>query len=79
MYRDLNERFNALEGQPVRVYTDDGRAAAGIILAANEQGVRLIARHGGIIWIQNAHIASVEEPRMRLCCLSAENDEKKRP
>lgn len=66
MHRDLQERFTALEGQPVRIFTDDGRAVAGIVLGAGEQGVRLIARCGDIVWVESAHIASVEEPQMRL-------------
>ena len=66
MCYDLYERFCALEGQPVRVFTDDGRAITGIVLAANERCVRLIARCGNIFLIENAHITSLEEPQMRL-------------
>jgi len=66
MYRDLQERLRTLEGQPVRIFTDDGRSLAGIVLAAGEQSVRLIARCGDIVLVENAHIASVQEPQMRL-------------
>ena len=66
MYRDLYDLFSSLEGQPVRIFTDDGRAIEGIVLAASEQSVRLIARHGAIVLVDNGHIASVEEPQMRM-------------
>jgi len=66
MYRDLQDLFRSLEGQPVRIFTDDGRAIEGIVLAAGEQSVRLIARHGAIVLVENVHIASVEEPQRRL-------------
>ena len=66
MYCDLHERLRTLEGQPVRIFTDDGRSVAGIVLAAGEQGVRLIARCGAIVLVDNAHIASVQEPQRRL-------------
>ena len=66
MHRGLCELFNALEGQPVRIYTDDGRAVAGIVLTAGGESVRMIARHGGIVWAEYAHVVTVEEPQMRL-------------
>ena len=66
MYRDLCECFSALEGQPVRVFTDDGREVTGIVLAVGQQSVRLIVSGGGIFWIENAHIVAVQEPHMRL-------------
>ena len=66
MYSDLYERFATLEGQPVKIFTDDGRAATGIVIVAGEECVRLIIRNGDIFLVEYAHIASVEEPQMRL-------------
>ncbi|MCL2811512.1 MAG: hypothetical protein FWD25_06435 [Clostridia bacterium] len=66
MYRDLYDLFCCLEGQPVRIFTNDGRAIEGIVLAASEESVRLIARHGAIVLVDNRHITSVEEPQMRM-------------
>lgn len=74
MYTDLIAKFSALEEQPVRVFTDDGRAVAGIVLAVGEQGVRLIERRGDIVWIEYAHVASVQEPQMRLLVRKAPSD-----
>jgi len=66
MYRDLQDLFCNFEGQPVRIFTDDGRAIEGIVLTASEQSVRLISRNGAVVLVANGHIASVEEPRMGL-------------
>ena len=78
----LCHEFKKYEGQPVKVYTDDGRTHTGISLACYDDAVRILDRCGRIIFIEFCHIDAVVEPMMKLhrccresCCEEFEDDE----
>ena len=66
----LYHEFKKYEGQPVKVYTCDGRTHTGICLACYDDAVRLLDRCGRIVFLDFAHIDAVVEPMMKLhrCC-----------
>lgn len=68
--KSLCEEFKCLEGQPVKIYTDDGKTHTGIDLDSNDSAVRIIDDCGRLIRIQFNRIDAVVEPQMRLrrCC-----------
>lgn len=66
----LFEEFKRFEGQPVEIFTDDGRKHCGIDIEAFETAVRIIDDCGRTQLIEFRHIDAVVEPMMRLrrCC-----------
>lgn len=70
MNKNLCEIFRHYEGQPVEIFTDDGRVHCGIDVNAYEGAVRLIDKCGRLVLIEYSHIDSVVEPQMKLreCC-----------
>lgn len=65
--KHLFREFKRFQGQPVRVFTDDGRVHRGIDADVGEDFVRLVDKHGCMEFIEFAHIDAVMEPRMELC------------
>ena len=67
---DLCEKLRCLLDQPVRIFTDDERIVAGMVVGVNEDFVRVHDGCGDIFLVSICHIASIEEPHMRLrrCC-----------
>lgn len=66
----LFEEFKRYEGQPVKIYTDDGRVHCGIDVHAFGDYVRLLDECSRTLFIDYEHIDAVVEPQMRLhkCC-----------
>lgn len=64
--KNLFHEFKRFEGQPIKIFTDDGRVQTGIDLDAFEDCVRIIDSCGRLKLIEFCHIDSVEEPQMRL-------------
>lgn len=66
----LFEEFKKFEGQPVEIFTDDGKMYCGIDLAAFADYVRILDDCGRTIFIDYTHIDAVVEPQMKLrrCC-----------
>ena len=64
--RNLFEEFKHFEGQPVKIFTDDGKTHTGIDINACEDAVRIIDDRGRMILVQYKHIDAVVEPQMRL-------------
>lgn len=66
----LFEEFKKFEGQPVEIFTDDGRKHCGIDIEAFENAVRIIDDCNRTQLIEFRHIDAVVEPMMRLrrCC-----------
>lgn len=84
MYRqygnDLCREFKYYEGQPVRIFTDDGRRHSGVVMEAFENSVRIIDKCGDTFLVEYRHIDAVQEPRMELgpcrCGKDCEDDHK---
>lgn len=76
MLKSLYEEFRRLEGQPVKIYTDDGKTHTGRVLNVYEDGVRIIDDCGRLILIEFRRIDSVVEPQMDLerCCREHEHE-----
>lgn len=66
----LYGEFKKFEGQPIKVFTDDGKVHCGIDLAAFDDSVRILEKCGRTLLLTYAHIDAVAEPQMRLerCC-----------
>jgi len=62
----LYQEFKKFEGQPVMIYTDDGRVLCGIDLVAYEDAVRIIDKCSRTVYVAYEHIDSVVEPQMEL-------------
>lgn len=77
MSKCLYEEFKCFEGQPVKIYTDDGRIHKGIDINALENAVRIIDKCGRLVLIEYCHIDAVEEPQMSLhkCCTTSTETE----
>lgn len=66
MNKELFEEFKHLQGQPVRIFTDDSRVIQGIVFCANECATRVLLENGDVALVDYDHIDTVEEPMMRL-------------
>jgi len=64
--KTLCDEFMRLEGQPVRIETDDGGNHRGIVLNVYENACRIIDKCSRLHFIEYCHIVCVEEPRMEL-------------
>lgn len=66
----LFDEFRKFEGQPVKIFTDDGKVHCGIDMEAFETAVRILDDCGRTLFIEFSHIDAVVEPQMRLrrCC-----------
>ena len=62
----LFKEFKCFEGQPVKIFTDDGKTHTGIDINALEDAVRIIDNNGRLVLIEYRHIDAVVEPQMRL-------------
>ena len=62
----LREFFRFFEGQPVEIFTDDGRVHCGVICHAHDNFVKLVDRCGRVQLILLCHIDSVVESQMHL-------------
>jgi len=71
----LCEVFRRFEGQPVRVYTEDGRVITGIVIEVFDDTVRIIDRCGRPLLIRFCGIDPVLEPQMRLHCCKRGSEE----
>lgn len=67
---NLYQEFKKYEGQPVKIYTDDGKVHCGIELVAYDDAVKILDKCGRTIFIDYSHVDAVVEPMMRLdrCC-----------
>jgi len=68
---DLSEKLRCLLDQPVRIFTDDERMITGMVVGVNGDFVRIHEDCGDIFLVAICHIASIEEPHMKLlrrCC-----------
>lgn len=77
MKKNFFEAFKHYEGQPVRIFTDDGRIHTGIILDAFEDYVEIIEACGRLFLISLCHIDAIEEPQMELRCCPRDKDKDK--
>lgn len=66
MRKHLHEEFKHLEGQPVRIFTDDRRVHRGIVVESLESCVIIIDRCSRVNHVEFCHIAAIEEPQMKL-------------
>lgn len=66
MLKHLRRVFERLEGQPVKIFTDDGRVRRVIVLEECDGGVRCIDECGRLFLFELCHIDSIEEPQMEL-------------
>lgn len=78
MFEHLIKEFLRLKGQPVRIFTDDGRVHRGIVLSVVDSAVRILQENGCVTLIEFAHIDAVEEPQMELCRCDHDECEKGR-
>jgi len=65
--KSLFSEFKHFMGQPVRIFTDDGRCITARVLNTFEDAVRVIDCCGCTMLIEFCHIDRVEEPQMSLC------------
>lgn len=72
--RALYEEFKRFIGQPVRIFTDDGRSHKGVVAAAYETHVRIIDKCENVFFIEYSHIDAVQQPHMKLGPCHCEND-----
>ena len=72
---DLCREFKYYEGQPVRIYTSDGRLHSGVVMEAFQSSVRIIDKCGDTFLIQYRHVDAVQEPHMKLGPCRCEHDE----
>ena len=73
--RYLFEEFRRYIGQPVRIYSTDGRLHQGMVAAAYDEYVRIIDRCERVFLVDYWHIDSVEQPHMKLGPCECEHDE----
>ena len=71
---DLCREFKHYEGQPVRIFTDDGRRHRGVVMEAFQHSVRIIDKCGDTFLIEYCKIDAVQEPRMHLGPCRCEKD-----
>ena len=66
MRMGLAEKLRCLLDQPVRIYTDDERIIAGMVVGVSDDFVRILECCGDIFLVSICNIASIEEPHMHL-------------
>lgn len=66
MIKELREKLRRLIGQPVKIFTDDGRIHRGIVLDVDEDTVEIIDKCNRLFLIELFHIDAIEEPQMDL-------------
>lgn len=66
MMKGMCGRFERFEGQPVKVFTDDGRIHRGIVAEIFENVLRIVRMGGCVEDIAICHIDAIQEPQMAL-------------
>lgn len=75
MNNNFIEAFRCYEGQPVKIFTDDGRIHTGIVLDTWEDNVQIIDKCGRLLLVSLRHIDAMEKPQMGMRCCRKDKHE----
>lgn len=66
MNKTLSRKLRRYEGQPIKIFSDDGRVRTGFDFDANEDTVQILDKCQRPFLYTLCHIDAVELPQMRL-------------